>query len=192
MDNTTSFRDGALPVESRWASRVPGLVPQKGPPHATGGHPVPLRGARLRRRRGNATGRRTSDPEETPRPLNILQWNAEGVYNMNIPLSERLHAENIDVACIQDWQETHLNTNHRFTIRGYQTFRMDREVRHKGGVLILIKNSIAAKEFKVDTSRQAEIHGVIITVDSCDITIFNPYCPQDKDRSLPADDEHTT
>ena len=181
MDNLLSLRCGALPVESRRASRVPGPVPQKGPPHATGGHPVPMRGARFRRRRVNATGRRTSDPEETPRPLNILQWNAEGVYNKKIPLTERLHAEDIDVACIQ---ETHLNTNRRFTVRGYQTFRMDREGRHKGGVLILVRNSIAAKDITVDTNQQAEIHGVSITVDNSVITIFNLYCPPDKDLSL--------
>ena len=150
MDTNSVSRDGALPVESRRASRVPGPVPQRGPPHATGGHPVPMRGARFRRRRANATGRRTSDPGETPRPLNILQWNAEGVYNKKIPLTERLYADNIDVACIQ---ETHLNPKQRFTIRGYQTFRMDREGRHKGGIMILVRNSIAASDNKVDTNQ---------------------------------------
>ena len=59
---------------------------------------------------------------------------------------------------------------------------MDREGRHKGGVLILVKNnSIASKDFKVDTNRQAEIHGVIITVDS---SVINLYCPQDTYLSL--------
>ena len=181
MDNLTYPRYGALPVESRRASRVPGPVPQKGPPNATGGHPVPKRGARLRRRRGNATGKTTSDPGENIRPLNILQWNAEGVYRKKIPLTERLHAENIDVACIQ---ETHLNTNHRFTIRGYQTFKMNREGRHKGGVLILVRNSIAATEVKLDTNQEAEIQRVQITVDKSVVTIFNLYCPVDKDLSL--------
>ena len=85
------------------------------------------------------------------------------------------------MACIQ---ETHLNTNHRFSIRGYQTFRLDREGRHKGGVLILVRNNIAASDFKVDTNQQAEIHGVKITVDNSAINIFNLYCPPDKDLSL--------
>ena len=78
------------------------------------------------------------------------------------------------MACIQ---ETHLNTNHRFSVRGYQTFRLDREGRHKGGVLILVRNNIAASDFKVDTNQQAEIHGVKITVDSSAISILNLYCP---------------
>ena len=40
MENFRSKRDGVLPVESRRAGGVPGPVPQKDPPKATGGHPV--------------------------------------------------------------------------------------------------------------------------------------------------------
>ena len=174
MENFRSKRDGVLPVESRRAGGVPGPVPQKDPPKATGCHPVPMRGARLRKRRVNATGQKSPNHSKTIRPLNILQWNAEGVFNKKVPLTERLHKEDVDVACIQ---ETHLNTNHRFSIRGYQTFRLDREGRHKGGVLILVRNNIAASDFKVDTNQQAEIHGVKITVDNSAINIFNLYCP---------------
>ena len=117
---------------------------------------------------------RVPNHSKTIRPLNILQWNAEGVFNKKVPLTERLHEEDVDVACIQ---ETHLNTNHRFSIRGYQTFRLDREGRHKGGVLILVRNNFAASDFKVDTNQQAEIHGVKITVDNSTINILNLYCP---------------
>ena len=176
-----SKRGGVLTVESRRAGGVPGPVRQKGPPQATGGHPVPMRGARLWKRLVNATGQKSPDPSKTTRPLNILQWNVEGVFNKKFPLTERLHKENIDVACIQ---ETHLNTNHRFSIRGYQAFRLDREGRHKGGVLILVRNNIAASDFEVDTNQQAEIHGVKITVDNSAVSILNLYCPADKDLSL--------
>ena len=120
------------------------------------------------------------DPSKATRPLSIQQWNVEGVFNKKFPFTERLHKEDVDVACIQ---ETHLNTNHRFSIRGYQTFRLDREGRHKGGVLILVRN-IAASDFKVDTNQQADIHGVNITVGNSAISIFNLYCPPDKDLSL--------
>ena len=148
----------------------------------TSGHPVPMRGARLRKRRVNATGQKSPNHSKTIRPLNILQWNAEGVFNKKVPLTDRLHKEDVDVACIQ---ETHLNTNHRFSIRGYQTFRLDREGRHKGGVLILVRNNSAASDFKVDTNQQAEIHGVKITVDNSAINIFNLYCPP-RQRPLPS------
>jgi hypothetical protein len=48
-----------------------------------------------------ATGQKgTTTTEETPRSLNILQWNAEGVYNKKLALTERLHSEQIDVACV--------------------------------------------------------------------------------------------
>ena len=145
MENFRSKRDCVLPVASRRAGGVPGPVPQKDPPKATGGHPVPMRGARLRKRRVNATGQKSPNHSKTIRPLHILQWNAEGVFNKKVPLTEQLHKEDVDVACIHE-------TNHRFSIRGYQTFRLDRKGRHKGGVLILVRNNIAASDFKVDTN----------------------------------------
>ena len=84
---------------------------------------------------------------------------------------ERLHRDKIDVACIQ---ETHLNPNHRFSIRGYQTFRMDREGRQKGGVLILVKNDIPAKDFKINTGQQSERHGAYIIVGNTFLTFTVP------------------
>ena len=51
-------------------------------------------------------------------------------------------------------------------------------------MLILVRNNIAASDFKVDTNQQAEIHGVKITVDNSAISILNLYCPHDKDLSL--------
>ena len=79
-----------------------------------------------------------------------------------------------------------MNTNHRFNIRGYQTLKMPREGRTKGGVLILIKNSLAATaiEEQLDTNQEAEIHRVKFTVDNSVITIYNLYCPSDKRLSL--------
>jgi hypothetical protein len=40
MDNNDFLRDGALPVVSPRAGRVPDPMPQRGPTHATGGRPV--------------------------------------------------------------------------------------------------------------------------------------------------------
>lgn len=61
---------------------------------------------------------------------------------------------------------------------------MDREGRHKGGVLILVKNNIQAIGICVDTESQAEIHGVRLSIKGEDITIYNIYCPADKELSL--------
>ena len=70
MEIFKSKRHGVLPVESRRAGEVPGHVPQKDPPKATGGHPVPMRRARLRKRRVNATGQKSPDHCKTIRPFN--------------------------------------------------------------------------------------------------------------------------
>ena len=97
-------------------------------------------------------------------------------------LTEKLRKENIDVACLQ---ETHLKDNQRFTMRGYQVFRHDREGRAKWGVAILVKNTIPAHEFTVSTNNQAEIHGVSIIMNEKHYKIFNIiYCPPDRDLSL--------
>uniref|UniRef100_A0A0B7AQS3 Endonuclease/exonuclease/phosphatase domain-containing protein n=1 Tax=Arion vulgaris TaxID=1028688 RepID=A0A0B7AQS3_9EUPU len=45
--------------------------------------------------------------------VNIIHWNAEGIYNKKQALAVRLASEKIDVACIQ---ETHLNPQHRFSV----------------------------------------------------------------------------
>ena len=51
-------------------------------------------------------------------------------------LEHILNKENIDICCIQ---ETHLQKDKRFRVRGYQCFRTDREGdKRKGGVLTLI------------------------------------------------------
>ena len=88
-----------------YLGRVPGPVPQKGPPQVNGVHPVPMWGARLWMRRVNATSRKNSDPVRTTRPLNILQWNAEGIYNKKVLLTEPLHMEDVDVARKGIWQD---------------------------------------------------------------------------------------
>ena len=123
---------------------------------------------------------RDTDEKETPtsRGIDILQWNAEGAHKKTIALTVKLHKENIDVACLQ---ETHLKENQRFTMRGCQVFRRDREGRAKGGVAILVKNTIPAHEF---TNNQAEIHGVSIIINEKQYKIFNIYCPPDRDLSL--------
>jgi len=61
---------------------------------------------------------------------------------------------------------------------------MDREGRSKGGVLLLVKNNIPVQEIVVDTNQQAEIQGINITVNNSVFSIYNVYCPVDKELSL--------
>ena len=109
-----------------------------------------------------------------------MQWNAEGIYHKKAALTNKIHSENIDIVCVQ---ETHLNKDGRFNVRGFEPYVMNRE-RHKGGVLFLVKNNLSATEFQIDTEDEAEIHDITLTVDNEKITIFNYYCPQDRQMKL--------
>ena len=168
--------NGVLPVRIYQAGRAPGPLPRRGPPSATGGHRTSICGVGYLGQRANTTDHKT-------KPVNVLQWNAEEISTKKVPLTERLRKEDIDVACIQ---ETHLNPDRRFNIRGYETLRHDRIGRQKGGVLILVKNTLLPiqNKFIVETNQQSEIQGVQISLTNQDLTIYNLYCPQDKELQL--------
>ena len=131
------------------------------------------------RRQGATTDSRSQGTK--PRRINILQWNAEGVYQKKTSLEERLRQEDIEIACLQ---ETHLKENQRFNVRGYQTFRQDRVGRSKGGIALLVKNTLSAKEFSVSTNDQTEIQGVNIVINNQQMEVVNLYSPPDRDLSL--------
>ena len=170
-----------MPLEIRQEVPRPGYRTSPPFPTMRGGHPVPVSSRPRRRVNRNANGAKNGQQEEKRKYLNILQWNAEGLYRKTTALKQKLATENIHVACIQ---ETHLNPNHRLSVRGYTSFRMDREG-HKGGVLILVKNNIAVlEEYKVDTNQQSEINGVKIRIEEKEMKIYNIYSPQDKELSL--------
>lgn len=179
MSHFKETRCGAQPLKTRQGGRELGPMPQRGPSTVTGGETTTYCKAVRQKRRPHPSNK--DKQSEAPRTLNILQWNAEGVHKKKLDLTERMEKENIDIACVQ---ETHLTVNHRFQVRGYETFRFDREERHKGGVLILVRNSIAAQELKINTDQQAEINGIDIVIEDKKIRIYNAYCPPDRELSL--------
>ena len=81
------------------------------------------------------------------KPLKIMHWNAEGVnskrdgYSKKLELENILHEEQVNICC---FQETHLNKDIAFKVRGYKCFRLDRLGKQKGGILTLVKNNITA------------------------------------------------
>ena len=164
---------------TRPGGRVPGLQPQKGPFPVTGGHLTLSWTARRRGAREKATGPR---PPTRARKVNILQWNAEGVYNNYKDRTRRKTSwgKHWDSMPTGDTPER----SQRFDIRGYQVFRQDRKNRTKGGVAILVRNSFPAQDLRVNTNNQTEIHGVTITLENQQIRIFNAYYPVDRDLSL--------
>ncbi|KAK7114177.1 hypothetical protein V1264_000282 [Littorina saxatilis] len=82
-----------------------------------------------------------------------MHWNAEGVRNKKLELQQFLKTQHTDVCCVQ---ETHLNSNHRFSIRGYEIHRNDRVHRPKGVVLTSVKSSISLIELQRSEESETE------------------------------------
>ena len=70
-----------------------------------------------------------------------MQWNAKSIMNKKTELEHILHEQEINICCIQ---ETHLQSNKTFKIRGYQYFRSDRIIRNNSGIMTLVRNNINA------------------------------------------------
>ena len=88
-----------------------------------------------------------------------MQWNAEGLIRKKIELEHRMNKDNIDICCIQ---ETHLQKDKTFKVRGYQCFITDRgRDRRKGGIITLIKSTINAY-MSCSSNDGAEQHTVIV------------------------------
>lgn len=164
---SSNKRCGAVSVDHHQAEAAPDPKPRRDPTSAT--------------RDGSASwGTRTMQSRTTgQKTLRILQWNAEGIQNKKIELQKFLHMENIHILCAQ---ETHLNPNIRFSVRGYEQYRMDRDG-HKGGLLMLVKNNIAATETerRNDSSEHLTVK-LLINKETIHITNF--YCPSNKNLNL--------
>ena len=128
---TTNKRFGARHVRIHQAGAVPGSLSRKSPTNATGGLLVSSRGVRGQTRRATDRTKIKLKRKEQPH-INIVQWNAEGVSNKREELQHFLHENNVNICCIE---ETHLQEDKPFKIRGYQVFRSDRKERKKGGVM---------------------------------------------------------
>src|SRR5579871_3807229 len=123
----SAYRCGARPMTDTQASAATGPMSRKGPTPTTGGPSQLPRGAR--RQENRATGQNK---------LKIMHWNADGVNSKDgrkkMELENTLNEEQVAICCLQ---ETHLNKDIDFNIRGSQCFRQDRKDRKKGGILTL-------------------------------------------------------
>ena len=166
---TTLDRCGVVLMDRSQVRTAPGPQPQRGPLHVTdcgSGSPV-ARGGQSR-----ATG----DPK-----LRLAHWNAEGVRQKKTELQNFLKQNSIDVCTIQ---ETHLTQNHRFYVRGYETYRQDRESRSKGGVVTLVRNTIPSIEIQRSRASDTEFLGVELILPDHHLQVFNIYSPPDKSIAL--------
>ena len=128
-----------------------------------------------RRRRGNGTGRPKKVAEKTKQHIKVCHWNAEEVSNKPAELSKFLHDNDVSVCCIQ---ETHLQEDKPFKIRGYKSIRNDRQGRKKGGVATLVRSNLYAEEVSRLTG-EAEYLQVKITTGEGILNVVKFYCPND-------------
>ena len=180
MTQPDENRYGAKPVDSHRTGAVPG---HNGPPKRSGGTLPSIWGTRDGGPRLHASGTPKQQSENSHQEIKIMQWNAEGISKKKLALAQKLQQQNIDVACIQ---ETHLTDKMRFTIRGYQCYRLDRQ-EHKGGILILIKNTHPYTEIpntSTDPQNDSEIQGISTIINENKFTIYNCYSPQNKNLNL--------
>ena len=105
-----------------------------------------------------------------------MHWNAEGVSRKTAELCNFLHENNVNICCIQ---ETHLQGDKPFRIRGYKAFRNDRQGRTKGGVVTLVRSNLHAEEVRSQTGEAEFIH-LKVTIGEYALEILNYYCPNDK------------
>ena len=158
-------------VEANLAKATPGCL-ESTSPKATGSPTSPLV------TRGRT--RRKDTRQNKCKPLEIMHWNAEGVFHKEDELRHLLHQRDVDVCCIQ---ETHLKEGKSFKVRGYQTLRLDRPDRHKGGVLTLVRNNIHALEVS-QYQVGAEYQHIKLRTKSSEVSLINYYCPNDKPLAL--------
>ena len=69
----------------------------------------------------------------------VMHWNAENFTNKKTELEHILHERNIKNCYIQ---ETHIQSDKSYKVRGYQCFRSNKTDCSKEGVLTLVRNNI--------------------------------------------------
>ena len=151
----TLYRCGVVLTDLSQVRMAPGPQPQRGPPDCDSSSPVA--------RGGQSRG--TDDSK-----FRIAHWNAEGVRQKKTELQNFLKQNGIDVCAIQ---EIHLTVNHRFYVRGYETYRQDQERRSMGGVLILVRNTIPSFEIQRTRASDTEFLGVELVLPDHHLQVFN-------------------
>ena len=167
------IRGGARPVGNQ-AGTAPGPEPQLGPPKQLESANGVKQGKGPLREQPN-----TSQSGDTA-SIVFAQWNAEGVFKKKLVLQNFLRDKKVDIICIQ---ETHLTDALRFSIRGYQGFRLDR-VGHKGGLLTLVRNNYSAVVTETADWEGTEQITVKIILPKSEILVVNCYCAPNKEMRL--------
>lgn len=107
--------------------------------------------------------------------INIIQWNCNGYYRHYEEL--RLLIAQYD-PIVLSIQETHTRIGQSLTMRGYDVFLKDsiRGVRANGGVALLVRSHVHAREVQLRTDFQA----VAVRILPMSITVCSVYVPPDE------------
>ena len=87
----------------------------------------------------------------SPKCINILQWNAQSLYAQEDELKHHLckSQNKVDIICIQ---ESWLKPSKSYNIPGYNSIRCDRLSKSGGGTVIYIHPSHSYHEIKIDSA----------------------------------------
>jgi Reverse transcriptase (RNA-dependent DNA polymerase)/Endonuclease-reverse transcriptase len=111
------------------------------------------------------------------RRLNILAWNARGLINKIGELESAIGEYNIDIVLIS---ETFLKPHVRINLPNFSCYREDREIKHGGGVAILIKSSIKHSRVITPILTNLELTAIELIINNTRHIIASAYNPPQK------------
>jgi hypothetical protein len=108
-------------------------------------------------------------------PLKILQWNCQSVQSKRPELEAR--SNDFDMLLSETW----LESQSKWLFKNFDVIREDRVGRRGGGVAVLVRNGIRYRIFKdanlFNAGGQIEVCGVVISLNSKEVTILSLYKP---------------
>ena len=116
-----------------------------------------------------------------PQNIKIMLWNVQSLYSTGTygEFQKAVDESNPNIICLV---ETWLNQEKSLKLKGYQTFRKDRDCRG-GGLAILTRLELDAKIIDINTAHNGnerhiyEVLGVSITFNNNPLSIINFYNP---------------
>lgn len=106
--------------------------------------------------------------------LKILYWNANGISNKKVEFVNFVKRHDFDVIAIV---ETFLKPTNRFSVTNYTCVRLDRASGPKGGILVLIKKSIAFSIMCDQNLKTIEALGIQVCTRKGPLCIMAAYNP---------------
>lgn len=105
--------------------------------------------------------------------LKLICWNADGVRNKMLELTDLVSALGIDIVAIS---ESRLNSKITLSMSGYMCYRQDRHVSGRDqGVVLLIKENIVHCPISLPTTQHLEGIGVKLSISGTELIVISSY-----------------